>query len=675
MRVYSAAACTCTLLFTLTRAALGQCSDGTPPPCRGAVVPAPRAVLDQNLIAVFPFRVSGSPADAAALREGAMDLLALALDEQAGLRVVSSRTLLARARTFTDASSVADAAVIARALGAGTMILGNAIVVGSQVRARAELHDVMRNRSISSVEARGTAGDPAPIIDSLAAALARVRLTNAGAMHRSIQEFASTSPAALRAYLAAERLGRQGLWQEAADSLHAAIRIDTTFGLAYYRLSVAARYGGVAPLVPSIERALRFQDRLPRRQRDLLHSVMATQRGELREALSVADALAATYPDDPEVAFEQGEAYFHVALPLGEPRAQAIRAFTRAVALDSNLLEPYNHAAEMLYVSGDTAGAWRLTVRALALAPTATVQVGTSMAMRAIRGERPSDIMRSVPVSTALLSRVNLELERMLTDEPARAVSLAEQFLMLVGPDASRGDREPALQERAVLLAARGRFTEALAMAGEAGPGLSILAGPWARTDIASLAGRPRAPDEIVFADSSFPTLLGAAAWNGLLRNDTAQVRRAVAQLRSMPSPNDAFGPALASCVDARQSLGRGDSARAREQLTRISEVRPFLVTSEFTFDCVMLLARLERAAGDLESAYRHLGGANYFNAVFVHRSDMEELRAQIAEQRGDTAAAIRGYRNFVGLWENADPEFQPRVAAARAALSRLGGR
>ena len=39
-----------------------------------------------------------------------------------------------------------------------------------------------------------------------------------------------------------------------------------------------------------------------------------------------------------------------------------------------------------------------------------------------------------------------------------------------------------------------------------------------------------------------------------------------------------------------------------------------------------------------------------------------------------DRAAAIRAYSRFVRLWEDADPELQPRVETARRALDRLTG-
>jgi hypothetical protein len=47
-------------------------------------------------------------------------------------------------------------------------------------------------------------------------------------------------------------------------------------------------------------------------------------------------------------------------------------------------------------------------------------------------------------------------------------------------------------------------------------------------------------------------------------------------------------------------------------------------------------------------------------------------LLGQALEEKGDRAAAIRAYSRFVRLWENADPELQPRVETARRALERL---
>jgi tetratricopeptide (TPR) repeat protein len=42
---------------------------------------------------------------------------------------------------------------------------------------------------------------------------------------------------------------------------------------------------------------------------------------------------------------------------------------------------------------------------------------------------------------------------------------------------------------------------------------------------------------------------------------------------------------------------------------------------------------------------------------------------------KGDRESAAEYYSRFISLWKDCDPELQPRVATARAALARLGRR
>ena len=43
-------------------------------------------------------------------------------------------------------------------------------------------------------------------------------------------------------------------------------------------------------------------------------------------------------------------------------------------------------------------------------------------------------------------------------------------------------------------------------------------------------------------------------------------------------------------------------------------------------------------------------------------------------ERAGDLVKAREGYKQLIVVWAKADPEFQPRVAEAEAAVRRLGG-
>jgi hypothetical protein len=48
------------------------------------------------------------------------------------------------------------------------------------------------------------------------------------------------------------------------------------------------------------------------------------------------------------------------------------------------------------------------------------------------------------------------------------------------------------------------------------------------------------------------------------------------------------------------------------------------------------------------------------------------EAIGKMYDARGDTARAVEAYRDFVERWKNADPEVQPRVAAARQRIIAL---
>ena len=48
------------------------------------------------------------------------------------------------------------------------------------------------------------------------------------------------------------------------------------------------------------------------------------------------------------------------------------------------------------------------------------------------------------------------------------------------------------------------------------------------------------------------------------------------------------------------------------------------------------------------------------------------EALAKMFDAKGDTLNAVQHYREFVEFWKNADPELQPRVAAARQRLQQL---
>jgi len=637
------------LLLAGTSTARAQCPDGTPPPCRGAPPPSAAPLpLDTNSVAVLPFSVEGPGTSVDWLGSGMVDVLSGALDGVGGWRAVSPRTVLARVpRAGLDVPRSASAA---RALGAGQMVVGSAVALGPTVRLRAALYSTAtRERIGAPVEARASLEDPAPAIDSLAVGLARLRLGARGEGRTS--DLATASPQVLRAWLAAEDLMRRARFQSAADSLRSAIARDSSFAPAFYRLYIAGTFSAnIEPWtgLTALRAALRNPDRLATRQRDILRAALAGLEGERFRALDLGTQVGARYADDAEAAYVEGEAYFHFGLDLGEPPARALAAFERGIALDSTLIDNYNHAVELHYRLGDLDGARALLRQGLALQPDHYILHSLAVVDRVASGEPPAQafqyVRQSRPDPEPIITRSFQEALRCLSDDPARALDVAMLIArQMQGTDSPRPTRAAGLSDEAAVLFSRGRRREA--------------------------------------ADA----LAAAAALQGGARSELPVEFTLVTSRGDWPAWYTPRNPDLPIITEGLAAVHRGlarlaagDTAAARAELLAAFPVRPTgnnlvpgaLFTLAFGSS---MLARLDLAAGATRTAWQRAQDNLFDSGIVSLRAESEELRGMIAERLGDREVAIRGYRNFVALWAQADPELQPRVAAARAALARLG--
>jgi tetratricopeptide (TPR) repeat protein len=617
-----------------------------------------------------------------------VDLLNIALDGVAEWRVIHPRSSVRNPGAVRD---VAQAARAARDMGASTMILGQAIAVGGELRLRAELYDAVRGVRLSSVVAQGRLSEPGPAVDSLALGLARQRLlVRPGAVRRSLEEYSTSSVPALQAYLAAERLARRGAWRAAADTLWRAVAYDSTFGLAYYALYRAAFYGdapNAGDQVDLIRRGLQYVHRLPSRQRDLFLQMDAFHQGRRAEALRRSDELTQRYPDDAEAALQAAEVYFHNGLLVGEAPERALEAFQRALSLDPGLLGPHQHVIELAVMIGDTALAWETFRRTPPSTPRFDVYHGVEFALRAaLRGEDPATLAAGIPAAelAGTLGWTFSEVLRMLDREPARAVTLADSFIALAAARVrTRAERLTPLLRRHALLLAQGRRRDAWIILGEAAAADPKAAGLLASRAMHALVTGTHAVDgraaarQLLGSDTATfqaPALVG---WGAAVDGDGALLDSALAEIRQREAWRPAFAAALGAGLRGLAALRAGDSLAARRHLTEAAEVRQASGAGALWFPDVefqIALARLERSAGDLRAASRRLHDTFLLYGL-PWRAQAEELRGQIAEQQGDPVAAIRAYRNFTDLWKDADPELQARVAAARAAIERLEGR
>src|SRR5262249_9356295 len=183
------------------------------------------------------------------------------------------------------------------------------------------------------------AGDDArPLFDALAVKL----LDLSGAPQQVGIGLAMATTGSLEAYRAylngVELLNRWDLLSAEKD-FRRATSLDTTFGLAYYRLALTPGWivgigGSIAD--NAISRATRYSERLPAHDRTVINAYRAFLAGEFVPAREAYQQLIARDAADADAWYGLGEAWFHDTAGSDQSPAwtHAIRAFRRTLALD-----------------------------------------------------------------------------------------------------------------------------------------------------------------------------------------------------------------------------------------------------------------------------------------------------------------------------------------------------
>jgi tetratricopeptide (TPR) repeat protein len=149
-----------------------------------------------------------------------------------------------------------------------------------------------------------------------------------------------------------EQLNRWDL-AGAERELQRAIRIDTTFGLAYYKLALTRGWlvgTGDSIADAAIVRAMAYSGNLPAHDRTVINAYRAFLGGEYADARAAYQQLLTRDQSDADAWYGLGEAWFHDTTGMNQAPAwtQAIRAFRRTLALDPGYALAYEHVQAML---------------------------------------------------------------------------------------------------------------------------------------------------------------------------------------------------------------------------------------------------------------------------------------------------------------------------------------
>ena len=313
---------------------------------------------------VFPFENRTGESSREYLEEASMNLLGLAASHWRDMRVYDDeRTAsLIRRRDATEAGAIDfDAAqAMAREAKVGTMVLGDIRRDGDSLAIEAKVHDVRSGDRLGQYILRAPLGaDPRPLFDLLASRILGTAGAPAGERPTLLAQTTS-SLEAYRAYLAGTAALQRFDIDSARRYLERAVTLDSGFALAYLRLRDVEGWSGTGSGGDRTRRrefvlsAERHSAALPPRLRSLVEFHRAYEDGNFQRARQVVSALIARDSTDVEAWYQLGEAHFHHrandyphADSLGN-MGRALRAFQRALALDSAYTLAYQHIIDAL---------------------------------------------------------------------------------------------------------------------------------------------------------------------------------------------------------------------------------------------------------------------------------------------------------------------------------------
>ena len=321
----------------------------------------PAGVNPRHSILVLPFDNLRDDRAVDWLRDGSVSMLGLNLSQWNDLTVVDHERLhdlLAKHRLHPgDDIGLEMARRLARDAGVWTVVLGDFTQAGDSLHLVARVYDVASGKRVDVARADDrTGGDARALFDDLAAKL----LDLSGAPNEVRIGLARSTTASLQAYRAylagVEQLNRWDL-AGAERELQRAIRIDTTFGLAYYKLALTRGWlvgTGDSIADAAIVRATAHSANLPAHDRTVINAYRAFLGGEYADARAAYQQLLARDQSDADAWYGLGEAWFHDTTGTNQAPAwtQAFRAFKRTLAVDPDYALAYDHVQTMLSTAG-----------------------------------------------------------------------------------------------------------------------------------------------------------------------------------------------------------------------------------------------------------------------------------------------------------------------------------
>ncbi|TFB12617.1 tetratricopeptide repeat protein [Candidatus Marinimicrobia bacterium MT.SAG.4] len=305
----------------------------------------PEVAADENSLAVMFIENMMDPSDSERHAEMIKELLITDLSQSHDLRIIGGQRLYDIAKRTRKGEDViidrSNATEIAREAGARWMLVGKLSGVGSHMVLTTQIEGVRDGKIVESQ--RADSEDLFALVDMLTKEVkADLGLVSKpGEIDAPVKEITTSSAVAYQHYLEGIEFLNEENYSEAIDKFTRAVEIDSNFTKALYKLAVAQGwFEGAEASKETVKKILLNKESLTEGELLLVKGFEAYLNGDNSTAIGIYQRLLLMYPDEKEIHYGLGEAYFHSG--MGES-LKALDAFEEAIDLDPEFRLAYAH--------------------------------------------------------------------------------------------------------------------------------------------------------------------------------------------------------------------------------------------------------------------------------------------------------------------------------------------
>jgi len=305
----------------------------------------PELIAEDNSLAVMFIENIMDPSDSERHAEMIKELMITDLSQSHDLRIIGGQRLYDIAkRNRKGKNRVIDrenASEVAREAGARWMLVGKLARFGSQMILTTQIEGVRDGKIVDSQ--RADSDDLFALVDILTKEIKADLglLSKPEEIDAPVKEITTNSAEAYQLYLEGLELLNQENFSQAIESFQNAVEIDSHFTKALYKLAMSQWwFHANLDARETIKKILLNKDSMAEDELLRVEGLEAIIYVDLSKAIDIYQRLLVTHPDDKEIHYVLGEAYFHSSL---DEKLKGLASLEEAVNLDPEFTLAYQH--------------------------------------------------------------------------------------------------------------------------------------------------------------------------------------------------------------------------------------------------------------------------------------------------------------------------------------------